>query len=62
MTLRIGEISNEVELTGNLPPAHQPSEQPAAHQPSWAERSRHRQRAEAEARDTSRTAAEERHV
>ncbi|MBQ0826639.1 hypothetical protein [Streptomyces tagetis] len=61
MTLRIGEISNEVLVDDAARTAEGPAERTAAHQPGWAERDRHRRRAEAEARDASRTAEEDRH-
>ncbi|MFF7550625.1 hypothetical protein ACFZCU_44490 [Streptomyces canus] len=61
MTLRIGEINNEVQLDGTARTTERPTEPTAAHQPGWAERDRHRRRVEAEARDAFRTAQEARH-
>lgn len=62
MTLHIGEISNEVEVVdGHVPPADGPARRSADHQPPWVERETYRRRAEAAARDASRTAEECRH-
>ncbi|MGW0095577.1 hypothetical protein ACWDWS_42445 [Streptomyces sp. NPDC003328] len=61
MTLRIGEINNEVQLDATARTTERLAEPAAAHQPGWAERDRHRRRAEAEARDALRTAQEDRH-
>ncbi|MFC5219676.1 MULTISPECIES: hypothetical protein [Streptomyces] len=61
MTLRIGEISNEVAVDGPVPAADRASGHPGIRRPDWVERDRFRQRAEACARDAARTAEEARH-
>ncbi|GAA0496066.1 hypothetical protein ABZ951_15065 [Streptomyces sp. NPDC046215] len=61
MTLHIGEISNDVRIDGSPRPESRPAGPAEDRGPEWAQRDRHRRRAEAEARDASRTAEEARH-
>jgi hypothetical protein len=64
MAVQIGEIRNEVELTGaaSTPAAGRPDgTPPAARQPRWTDRERHRAVAEALARDAARTYSGDRH-
>jgi hypothetical protein len=62
MTIHIGEISSQVELTGRPEPPERPPGPPPAAQPGWAERARHRALCRALDRDTARTCVEDPHA
>ena len=61
MALTIGEITNEVELTGAATPPGPPATDAAA-APEWVRRAAHRALCAAMARDVRRTTVEDRDV